>query len=375
MPAVPPAGAPPRPRGLGYGAFLARAVTVAALVPLTAVGVLMALLLPVVLIGLVVGEGEGGPTDTKVGPTRHLAGTDGAADVVLVVRVRGPILADQGGGWLFGGEATGGYAVKKVLERAAADRKIDAVVLELSTPGGSVVGSEAIADGVALVKKAGKPVIAHVTELSASGGVWAMVAADRVLADEGSIVGSIGVLLGPFRQYTEATAIDDGAFLGGVETAGGATEFYITAGTGKDAGNPFRPLTDDERARFQALVDAAYGRFVDHVAANRPQLGPERIREELGASVFDARRAVDLGLVDAIATREEAYEEAARAAGLDRFDVRTPVVSTGFLAGLLGADDRRPAPVADLSGLCGSSPRVVLFYGNLAATCAAAASR
>jgi protease IV len=338
--------------------------------PIVAFGMLFILLIGVASV-IVAAAGE--PTvasDRSVGPTKHLGGDDGADEVVLVVPVRGPITANSSGGGLFGGLVTSGYDTKKHLQRAARDRSVRAVVLELSTPGGSVSGSQAIADGLLAVKEAGKPVYAHVTEISASGGVWSMVPADQVFADEGSLIGSIGVLFGPFRQYTGVVAVDDGILGGGVETTGGVDEFYITGGTGKDVGNPYRPLTEAERARLQTLIDTTYDRFVEHVAGYRPLLPAARIRTELGAQLYEASEAVDIGLIDGVGPREQTWDEAAKAAGLERFDVREIDESTGFLDALFGADAKTPAR-ADLSGLCGTGAGVVAFYGDLSGTCAA----
>lgn len=367
-----PQPAPPTPQKsqLSYGQFLARTLTIAVVGPIVAFGMLFILLIGMVSV-IVAAAGE--PTvasDRSVGPTKHIGGDDGADDVVLVVPVRGPITANSGGGGLFGGLVTSGYDVKKHLQRAAQDRSVRAVVLEISTPGGSIAGSQAIVDGLLAVKEAGKPVYAHVTELSASGGVWSMVPADQVYADEGSLVGSIGVLLGPLRLYTGVIAVDGGILGGGVETTGGIDEFYITGGTGKDAGNPYRPLTDAERARLQALVDVSYNRFVEHVAGYRPQLPASRIRTELGAQLYEASEAVEIGLIDGVGPREQTWDEAAKAAGLETFDVREIDDEAGFLDAVFGAGSRQPAR-ADLSGLCGVGAGVVAFHGDLSGMCAA----
>lgn len=370
-----PTGAPP-PKGprphLSYWQFLLRTVTVAVVGPIVAFGFLfMSMVVLVALIGAVAGGTAAPATDDTVGPTRHVGGDDGAGDVVLVVRVDGPITVDGGGGGLFGGAVTGGYQVKRTLERAARDRDVKAVVVQFSTPGGSIAGSKAVADGMLAVKEAGKPVLAHVTDISASGGTYAMVAADRILVDEGGLVGSIGVILGPFQQFTGVVGTDGGLLGGGVQTTGGIDEFYFSAGTGKDAGNPFRPLTDGERARFQAIVDTSYAQFVDHVAANRP-ITADRIRGELGAQLFTGSEAVGLGLVDAVGSRDQAWEEAAKAAGLDRWDVREATGSTDVLSSLLGVGGTQPtAAQADLSSLCGPGVGALVYHGDLAGLCRA----
>jgi protease IV len=375
-PAYPaPVAAPPR-RGLSYGAFLGRALTVAVLAPLSFLVVpLVAILVIASLVAAVAGSVGTIETDQRgLGETTSVGGDRGASSWVLVVPVEGPILADAGGAGFFGGFLAGGREIRQTLEDAADDDRVAAVVLVLNTPGGSPVGSEEIATGVEAVKAAGKPVVAHVTEISASGGMWAMAPADEIIANPSSLVGSVGVIFGPLRAYDGVVALDGGIFGGGVETTGGIEEFYITAGTSKDLGNPYRKLTDDERRSLQETVDVLYDRFVDHVAANRPVTADE-LRNGVGALIFDASRAVELGLVDRVGDEQTAWAAAAAAAGLDRYDVREPAVVGGFLGALFGARFAPERPAADLSGLCGPSPRAFLYHGDLGSFCAAAALR
>jgi protease-4 len=369
------APAPPAERRhLSYGQFLGRLATVVVLAPLAFVLPFVGLFLMIAVLGAALG-GATVTTDLgEVGATEHIAGEEGAQRVVLVVDVDGPII-DEGSGSLFGGAVTGGYDLKDTLVAAAAEPDVRAVVLRVSSPGGTIPGSEAIAAGVEAVKKAGKPVVAHVTGLAASGGVWAMVPADEIIADEGSLVGSIGVLFGPLSEFRDVVAIDGGLFGTGVETTGGITQTFITAGRGKDVGNPFRPLTDDERAMLQRAVDLSYERFVAHVAASRPGLTEAEIRQELGAGIFDAVDARDAGLIDGIGPREDAYERAAELANLapGAYDVRATTLDLGFFGSLFaraGLERRVDAPAADLTSLCGPEAGSVAYAGDLAGLCA-----
>lgn len=362
------ASAPESRSHLSYGQFLGRAVTAALVAPL---GFLIATLALFALVASCTAALASDPANVAgndpLASTEHIDGTSGADDVVLVIDVEGPILADGGGAGLFGGVVAGGDTIKEQLEAAADDDDIDAVILRLNTPGGSVVGSELITDGVAAVQAAGKPVVAHVTEISASGGMWAMAPADRIVASNGSLIGSIGVILGPLSRYTDVVAIDGGLLGTGVETTGGIDQFYITAGTGKDAGNPFRDLTEAEQQMFQALVDGSYDDFVDHIATNR-EISPSAIRSELGAGIFNAADAVENGLIDETGNFDRAHELAAELAELpDDYDVRAVTVDLGFLGALLGQSSE-PQP-ADLSGLCSSTPMAHAYFGDLATYC------
>ena len=286
--------------------------------------------------------------------TDFVDGDLGNDNVLLAVPVTGTILGEAEGGSLFGGiDATYGYEIADKLARAAERPDIDGVVLEMDTPGGTIFGSRAIADAVAeYQERTGNPVVAYVRGISASGGVLAMSGADRIVADHGTLVGSIGVIFGPLTFYDRVVAIDGGLLGEGVETAGGITVEYLTAGRGKDVGNPFRRLTDEERATLQQGVDRAYQGFVDTVAAGR-ELSRERIITELGALVFDEQTAQDKGLVDEVGNRERAYAATAELAGLapGNYQVRRlDLDGAGLLAALTGqADGRRrgrPRPAA-----------------------------
>lgn len=372
MPAVtqqfPAAAAPAAKTNLSYWQFLARAVTAAVVAP---IGFVITTILFFALVAgctaAIAGDGAAQVDDDPLAATEHIDGVSGSSDVVLVVDVSGVILAEGSGASPFGGVVAGGDTIKEQLEAAAEDPDIEAVILRLNTPGGSVVGSELITDGVAAVQAAGKPVVAHVTEISASGGMWAMAPADHIVASNGALVGSIGVILGPLSRYTDVVAIDGGILGGGVETTGGIEQFFITAGDGKDAGNPFRDLTPDEQEMFQNLVDGSYADFVDHVAANR-DIAPATITDDLGAGVFTASDAVDNGLIDETGNLDRAHEVAAELAGLgESYDVREITEDFGVLGDLLGANSETPA--ADLSSICSPTPRAHAYFGDLTAFC------
>lgn len=375
---VPPVAPPPPVVGqapvaqqtrshLGYGQFLLRTVTAALVAPIGFVIVIFAMFAFVAgCAAALSGAGASSDGDDPIGSTEHIDGVDGADDLVLVIDVEGVILADAGGAGPFGGLLAGGMSIKEQLEAAAEDDEVDAVILRLNTPGGSVVGSQLITDGVAAVQEAGKPVIAHVTEISASGGMWAMAPADHIVASNGSLVGSIGVILGPLSRYTDVVAVDDGLLGGGVETTGGIDQFFVTAGDGKDAGNPYRDLTPSEQAMFQALVDGSYDDFVDHVASNR-QISRDTIVDELGAGVFTAADAVENGLVDETGNFDRAHEIAAELAEIvGEYDVREVTPDLGILGFLFAEDEPERA---DVSSICSSTPMAHAYFGDLGTWC------
>ena len=367
----PPAGWAGNRESIGR-ALLRRALTAG--IVLSMLGV--SFFLFIIAIGAIAAVLAGG--DDTSSPN-HLSsefvyGEEGSSNKLLSIRINGPILGeDPGGGGLFSlsGTVTYGYSVKEALRKAAADNSIKGVVLELSTPGGTIYGSQAIADGVkAYQAKTGKPVLAFVAGLSASGGMWSMAPADRILADHGSLVGSIGVIMGPFAFYDGVIATEGGLFGGGVTTKNGITQDYITAGRSKDVGNPYRKLTTEERTSLQAGVDTIYAEFVKHVSTNR-DISESTIRDTLGAMVFSNAQAQQFGLIDGTASREEAYAEAATLAKIigTNWQVVREKDSLGGLAGLLAdARDSKP-PAAQTVSVCFAPNTALAYYGDVAALC------
>ena len=319
---------------------------------------------------------------TKDGASTSLErvwGTEGASGHLRAIRISGTIMTDAADGALLS-SGTYGYEVADQLDSLKTDQA-DGVVLLVNTPGGTITGSKAIADAITRYReRTGKPVLVHVEGSSTSGGVYSTATANEIIADHGSMIGSIGVILGPLPRYKEVVATGSTLLQQGITTTGGISQEYITAGSGKDLNNPYRDLTEQERQRLQAMVDDDYEIFVAEVAAGR-KLAPQSIRNELGAGIFSARQAVNVGLADAVMGRDEFFRHAATAAGLDPDKTVVEKVSepTG-LSSLFGAKRAWgtslplsalgekavasadlcsvTAPIAyagDLSGVCGNS--------------------
>ena len=196
------------------------------------------------------------------------------------------ILADSGdGSTLTGG--TYGYEIASQLD-ALKSEDAAGLLLLVNTPGGSINGSKAMADAIERYQqRTGKKVVVHVQGMSASGGMYAMAGADEIIADYGSLIGSIGVIFGPFEQYKDVKATTGTLFTEGYVTTGGIEYGYLTEGKDKDFGNPFREMRAEERAVLQAGPDERLrglrllGRHQPqphpdghHRAAGRPHLRP-----------------------------------------------------------------------------------------------------
>lgn len=302
-------------------------------------------------------------------------GSDSAAHKILSIPIRGPIegsISDYGYTAIFADPTIAyGYDLKQELIDAADSGEYDGVILEINSPGGTIYGAKAISDGVEYFKKqTGKPVYASVQGMAASGAYWAAVSADKVYADTGTGAGSIGVIFGPFTYYDKVTSID------GVSTENGIEEYYLTAGEGKDAGNPFRRLTDKERQIFQQGVNDSYDDFVAHVSKSR-NIPKETIVNQIGAHYYAEKQALGLKLIDTIGTPQQAYDDLAKKAGVasDYHIVSSHTDSAG-LASLFGVHlpwlQKKAQPVRDSARVqaCTGEINVPLaYFGNPAQAC------
>lgn len=175
------------------------------------------------------------------------------------------------------------------------DNRVKGILLHMNTPGGTVVDSDNIYRMLNEYKKHYQvPVFAYIDGLCASGGMYVSCAADQVYAGPASIVGSVGVIIGPFFNLVE-----------GLAKIGVKSE-TITEGLDKDMMTPFRPWKTDEDASLKAVTAYFYQQFVDIVIAARPRMDKTKLVQEYGAQVFDPVKAQTLGYIDyANATRNE----------------------------------------------------------------------
>ena len=193
---------------------------------------------------------------------------------------------------------------KEKLDRAAHDARVRAVVLRIDSPGGGVTASDLMYTELERFKeKTKKPVIACMLDVAASGGYYIACAADRIFAHPTTVTGSIGVIMiTPDVSGTMAKL--------------GIRANVMKSGPLKDAGSPFRSMTDADRAVFQGLIDRMYQRFVEVVDHGRANLDEAAVRKLADGRVFLGPEARDLGLVDEIGTLHDAVQAARGAAGL-----------------------------------------------------------
>ena len=185
--------------------------------------------------------------------------------------------------------------------------RIKGILLTINSPGGGVTDSDMIYCQLKQYKERyGVPIFAYVDGLCASGGYYIACAADKIYSSNVSLVGSIGVLSWPpFMNLVDA-----------LEKIG-VSALTLSAGEGKDEMNPFRAWQPDEQKQYQTLINFYYNHFVEIVSTDR-SIEREKVVQTLGAKVFPAPEALNLGLVDKIGyTRNRALTELAQIAGIE----------------------------------------------------------
>ena len=213
-------------------------------------------------------------------------------DAVGVVVAEGEISDDQAPSGRIGGASTAA-----LIRKAREDDKIKAVVLRVNSPGGSAFGSELVRRELELTRAAGKPVVVSMGDVAASGGYWISTAADEMIAEPGTITGSIGVLA--ILPNVSGAMDKIGLHSGG----------YTTTWLG-GAADPRRPLDPRVAQMVQASIDHVYADFTRHAATAR-KTTPEKINEVAQGRVWTGQQALDRGLVDKVGS----YRDALAAAG------------------------------------------------------------
>ena len=196
----------------------------------------------------------------------------------------------------------GGDSTAALLRRALTDESVKAVVLRVDSPGGSVFASEVIAQELEALQAAGKPVVASLGSVAASGGYWISVVADRVIASPSTVTGSIGIfgMIPTFQRSLEVV---------GVATDGVGT----TPWSGEL--RPDREMGEHAKQLFQMVIEDGYNDFISGVAEHR-ELDKAYVDTIGQGQVWTGNEAFENGLVDQLGTFDDAVDAAAELAGL-----------------------------------------------------------
>jgi protease-4 len=250
------------------------------------VGGLVALGLLVLTVGLVVLvlaiDARGQSASSAVYEEEYVSG--GGPDKIAVVPVEGEIVsADSTVAGVQPTTTPEGLA--DALQQAKDDASVAAVVLEVNSPGGGVTASDEMQQSILDFKRSsGKPVVVSMGDVAASGGYYISTAADRIVANETTLTGSLGVIfaLTNFSELADRYGVE---------------QEVVKSGEFKDMGSSFRNLTPEEREILQSIVDESYDEFVAVIVEGRG-LSEERVREIADGRIYSGEQAKELGLVD-----------------------------------------------------------------------------
>lgn len=217
------------------------------------------------------------------------------------IKIRGVIAESNDSGPF--SRSQGASAIAKSIRTAAADKNVKAIVLDINSPGGTVASVQNIYGELQKAKQQGKKIVALFRDVAASGGFYVAMAADKIVAEPGTITGSVGVIM----QTSNLEGLFDKL---------GIKITPITSGKYKDMGAYYRPMDDAEKALLQDMVSETYGQFFAAVKAGRPGVKPEDLTEYTDGRVFTGERAYKLGFIDKLGGEEEARQLAGELTGL-----------------------------------------------------------
>jgi protease-4 len=265
---------------------------------------------------------------------------------VAVIHASGPIRQGRSGRGPLGGNSIGSDTVAAALRSATTDDRVRAVLLRVNSPGGSAVASDTIWREVVRTRAAGKPVVVSMGDVAASGGYYIAMAADIIVAQPGTLTGSIGVIMGkPVFQEAFARV--------------GITTDSVSVGRGANMFAPAHPFSEDDWQRINAWLDAIYRDFTSKVASGR-RMTAEQVHEIARGRVWTGADAAQNGLVDELGGMAAAAEIARRRAGLPaRAPLRTyPRVTPLDQLRPPESSESRPAAAAglDLGAFSGWGP-------------------
>lgn len=271
------------------------------------VGVWLAFIPLILLIGLLAASGRG--EITIPGKYVVLPNADGVRQplsthtpVVLQINIDGVIRSDQ----RIGVSALD-IETQLLHSREGALRKdrVQAVLLNINSPGGAALEADAIYRALIAYKKLHNvPIYAYVNGLAASGGMYIAAAADRIYSCPTGTIGSVGVIANFFNVHEVLEKV-------------GVNPKTLFDGKGKDEMNPFRPWTEKDFVQTQTIIDFLYERFVDIIVETRPRISRTALIDEYGAMAFPAPTALENGYIDEIVwDRSEALLALVEEAGI-----------------------------------------------------------
>lgn len=247
-----------------------------------------------------------------------------SGDAISVIVAEGEIMPEKAS--LYGGVTSITYDLVDKLQEVAKREDVKAVVLRINSPGGSAFLSEQIWREVKALQEL-KPVVVSMGDVAASGGYYIASAADRIVAEANTLTGSIGIF--GLVQNASELASRLGVNLDIVKTSK-----FANLESGGLAGLPINPMTDEERALIQRMVERGYRTFLSRVAEGR-NMTLEQVDQVAQGRVWLGSKALELGLVDELGGLSTAVEAAAKLANLSEYRLDYGETSRNILSELL----------------------------------------
>ena len=265
---------------------------------------------------------------------------------IAVIYATGVIMSGRAGYDPFSGGVLGAETIIEHIKEARNDPSVRAIVLRIDSPGGSATASDAIWRELVITREErhDRPLVVSMSDLAASGGYWIAMAAPYIVAQPGTLTGSIGVVTGGTYKKLDAN----------IET--------VSKGRLAELASPARPFNDEERRKVQSLIEETYDQFIEKASASR-HMKPEKLDAIAQGRVWTGRQAKSIGLVDELGGLDRAIAAAKQRAKIPAAsDVEVVVyppkrsflelLSKGFktegsvLADVLPADERRAVGMA-----------------------------
>jgi len=230
-----------------------------------------------------------------------LASSDTRGDIG-VINIGGMITTGGSQSSILGEVTSGSGDINSQIREAADNPNLKAVILRFNSPGGTVAGTQEISREIDKLKKTGKVVVASMGDVAASGAYWLAARCDKIVANPGTMTGSIGVIMS--TQNME-----------GLYEKLGVEPITLKKGKYKDMGSAAREMTEEEKAILQSMIDDDYNHFVQAVAEGR-DMNVARVRELATGRVFNGTQAKEVGLVDQMGNFYDAVDLTAKLAGI-----------------------------------------------------------
>jgi protease-4 len=239
--------------------------------------------------------------DRKISHFSYYKGDKKSENKIAILNINGPIISEPqniNDFTIFNSlESIYPSLVRSYLNELS-EKNIVGLIISIDSPGGSVSATHKIYKIIKEFKKKQKiPIFFHSSNILASGAYWISLSGDKIYADYGAIIGSIGVKGPDWVHYNSPTSLSPGLLGGYVESPNGIKLYSSTAGISKDIFNPFRKPSDKEIIQLQKMVDDIYEDFINLVSSNR-KIEIKIIKEEIGSMIFNTTEAENYHLIN-----------------------------------------------------------------------------